>query len=109
MGITRTELFTSKQNEFAQIAKVFGHPARLAILEVLLKSNTCICGDLVEELGLAQSTISQHLKELKTANIIKGNIKGTSVCYCINEEKWFELKANFNELFDRYPNPKDCC
>jgi DNA-binding transcriptional ArsR family regulator len=109
MGITRTELFTSKQNEFAQIAKVFGHPARLAILEVLLKSNTCICGELVEELGLAQSTISQHLKELKAADIIKGSIIGTSVCYCINEEKWFELKAIFNELFDRYPHPKECC
>jgi DNA-binding transcriptional ArsR family regulator len=109
MGITRSDLFTEKQNEFAQIAKVFGHPARLAILEVLLRSNTCICGDLVEELGLAQSTISQHLKELKHAEIIKGNIECTSVCYCINEEKWYELKGIFNELFDRYPNPKDCC
>jgi len=109
MGVTRTDLFTEKQNEFAQIAKVFGHPARLAILEFLLKSQTCICGDLVEVLGLAQATISQHLKELKTAEIIKGNIEGTSVCYCINEEKWYELKVIFNELFDRYPNSKDCC
>jgi len=109
MGITRTDLFTEKQNEFAKVAKVFGHPARLAILEYLLKSDTCICGDLVEELGLAQSTISQHLKELKSAEIIKGNIEGTSVCYCINEEKWYELKMIFNELFDRFPRSKDCC
>lgn len=109
MGITRSDLFTEKQNEFSKIAKVFGHPARLAILEYLLQSQSCICGDLVEELGLAQPTISQHLKELKNAEIIKGTIEGTSVCYCINEEKWYELKAAFNELFDRYPRTKDCC
>lgn len=109
MGVTRSDLFTEKQNEFAQIAKVFGHPARLAILEYLLTSETCICGDLVEELGLAQATISQHLRELKTAQIIKGNIEGTSVCYCINKEKWYELKVIFNELFDRYPKSNNCC
>ena len=111
MGITRSDLFTEKQNELAQIAKVFGHPARLAILEYLLKSNTCICGDLVEELGLAQATISQHLKELKNAEIIKGNIEGTSVCYCINAEKWAEIKSIFNTLFDRFPKTPDnnCC
>ncbi|MBZ9627221.1 metalloregulator ArsR/SmtB family transcription factor [Psychroflexus sp. CAK57W] len=109
MGVTRSDLFTEKQNEFSKIAKVFGHPARLAILDYLLKSQTCICGDLVEELGLAQATISQHLKELKNAEIIKGNIEGTSVCYCINEEKWYELKLVFNELFDRYPSSNDCC
>lgn len=109
MGVTRSDLFTEKQNEFSKIAKVFGHPARLAILEYLLKSQTCICGDLVEELGLAQATISQHLKELKTAEIIKGTIEGTSVCYCINEDKWHELKGIFNELFDRYPSANECC
>ncbi|WP_127845604.1 ArsR/SmtB family transcription factor [Psychroflexus aestuariivivens] len=111
MGITKSDLFTDKQNEFARIAKVFGHPARLAILEYLLKSETCICGDLVEELGLAQATISQHLRELKTAEIIKGNIEGTSICYCINAKKWIEIKSIFNALFDRYPEnvDDDCC
>jgi len=110
MGITRTDLFSKQQNEFAQIAKVFGHPARLAILEYLLASETCICGDLVDELGLAQATISQHLRELKTAEIIQGNIEGASVCYCINAEKWLEIKSVFNDLFDRFPStPNDCC
>ena len=86
MGITKSDIFTKEQNEIATIAKVIGHPARVAILQYLFKKNTCICGELVEEIGLAQPTISQHLKELKSAQIIKGSIDGTSVCYCINEE-----------------------
>lgn len=111
MGITKTALFTTQQNEFAQIAKVFGHPARLAIIEYLLETKTCICGDLVDELGLAQATISQHLRELKKTGIIQGTIEGTSTCYCIAPEKWEEIKNLFITLFDKYPSTadQDCC
>jgi len=110
MGISKTNLFTDQQNEFAQLAKVLGHPARLAIIDHLLRANTCICGDLVDELGLAQATISQHLRELKKMGIIQGNIEGNAVCYCINSEKWQEIKNLFMDFFDRYPvNEDDCC
>lgn len=95
MGVTKTEIFTAEQNKIAAIAKVLGHPARIAILQFILKSESCICGDLVQEIGLAQPTISQHLKELKNIGLIKGNIEGTSVCYCINEVVW---KASRNIL-----------
>jgi predicted transcriptional regulator len=105
MGVTKTNLFTEEQNTFAQIGKVFSHPARVAILEHLLKMNSCINSNLVEELGLAQATISQHLKELKTIGIIKGTVEGVSMSYCINEEKWLEFKAVFENFFDQHT----CC
>ena len=92
MGLTKSEIFTDSQNKIATMAKAFAHPARVAILQHLFNTNTCICGDLVDEIGLAQATISQHLKELKNLDLIKGSIEGTSVCYCINEEKWDEMK-----------------
>lgn len=98
MGLTKTELFSKEQNELAGIAKALAHPARIAILQHLVKINACICGDLVEETGLAQPTVSQHLKELKTAGIIQGTIEGTSICYCINPEVW----RNYRELFARF-------
>ena len=98
MGITKSEIFTDAQNEIAALAKAFAHPARVAILHQLFKSETCICGDLVDEIGLAQATISQHLKELKNLGLIKGNIEGTSVCYCINEERWEEMKEIFSSF-----------
>ena len=91
MGVTKTEIFTDSQNEIATITKVFAHPARVAILDHLFKANTCICGDLVDEIGLAQATISQHLKELKSIGVIKGNIEGTRVCYCIDTENWTQI------------------
>ncbi|MEM9338095.1 MAG: metalloregulator ArsR/SmtB family transcription factor [Bacteroidota bacterium] len=97
MGITKTDLFTEKQNELALFAKAFAHPARIAILEHLLKSKQCINSDLVKELGLAQATISQHLKELKNIGLIKGSIDGTSMCYCIDSVKWNEVE---NQLID---------
>jgi DNA-binding transcriptional ArsR family regulator len=109
MGITKTEFFTEAQNELALIAKVLGHPARIAILQHLLKVNTCICGDLVEEIGLAQPTISQHLKELKSIGLIKGSIEGTSVCYCINGDRWHQIQQLLEELFKSYQAPASCC
>ncbi len=108
MGITKTEIFTEKQNRLAVIAKVLGHPARIAILQHLIKENTCICGDLVNEIGLAQPTISQHLKELKKIGIIKGNVEGTSVCYCIDSDNWKEVASLFENLFGAFKEVENC-
>ncbi len=110
MGVTKTNLFTAEQNELAKVAKAIAHPARVAILQYLLKTNTCINGDLVQELGLAQATISQHLRELKEIGIIQGTIEGVSVCYCIDPSKWAEVQGLFHSLFDQYANPStNCC
>ena len=111
MGVTKSDLFTDEQNQLAQIARVLAHPARIAIIQYLLKSNTCINGHLVQEIGLAQATISQHLRELKEVGIIQGTIEGASVSYCIHHEKWTEIKGLFNGFFDQYspPAPTDCC
>ena len=108
MGVTKTDLFTEEQNNIASLAKALAHPARIAILEYLLESRTCINGDLVQELGLAQATISQHLRELKNIGLIQGTIEGVSVCYCIEPNKWKEVKLLFHQLFDKFPLP-ECC
>jgi DNA-binding transcriptional ArsR family regulator len=111
MGITKTDLFTKSQNDLAQVAKAFAHPARVAIIQHLLKANACINGDLVCELGLAQATVSQHLRELKDIGIIQGTIEGTRMNYCINPERWKEIKTQFTEIFDQgdFQNPENCC
>jgi len=109
MGTTKSEIFSAEQNQIATIAKAFAHPARVAILQQLFKLDACICGDLVEEIGLAQPTISQHLKELKNLGLIKGNVEGTSVCYCINEEVWQETKQLFTTFLNQDINLKDQC
>lgn len=109
MGATKTDLFTKKQNELAAMAKAIAHPARIAILQMIVKSNACICGDLVDELGLAQPTISQHLKELKQAGLIQGNIEGTSVCYCINPKVWQQYQEFFTGFFKELTVEYKCC
>ena len=109
MGLTKTEIFTEKQNRMATMLKAIAHPARIAIIQHLVKSQACICGDLVEELGLAQATISQHLKELKNVGLIKGTIDGTSVCYCIDGKVWNQYKSMFEAFFVNYVNKDDCC
>lgn len=110
MGVTKTDLFTLEQNELALLAKAFAHPARVAIVEHLLKANACINSDLVDELGLAQATISQHLRELKNIGIIQGTIEGVSVNYCINTKKWEEVKSLFNQLFNSIScDNSSCC
>jgi DNA-binding transcriptional ArsR family regulator len=86
MGMSKTEEFSLKQNQISNLAKALGHPARIAILEVLMKKEDCICGDIVDELPLAQPTVSQHLKELKNAGLIKGSIEGNKVGYCIDQK-----------------------
>jgi len=108
MGITKTEHFTTTQNELAILAKAMGHPARIAIIKYLLKTDSCICGDIVNELPLAQPTVSQHLKELKNAGLIKGNIEGNTICYCLNEEGFNKLKGFF-ETITSYLTTKECC
>ncbi len=111
MGISKTQLFEDKQNKMAVLAKALGHPARLAILEYLLNYKTCICNDLVNELPLSQSTVTQHLKELKQIGLIKGEIEGPKVNYCIDEKVWGEAKDMFISLFARFvaDNDCDCC
>lgn len=86
MGATKTEHFSAQQNEIAALMKALGHPARVAIIEYLLKVDKCICGDIVEELPLAQPTVSQHLRELRSVDLIQGNVEGNAICYCVNKE-----------------------
>jgi predicted transcriptional regulator len=111
MGVTKSELFSDVQNDLALSAKAFAHPARVAILQHLLKTNACINGDLVQELGLAQATISQHLRELKDIGIVQGTIEGSRVNYCINPLRWNEIKDQFNQIFDQYNacSEGECC
>lgn len=110
MGVTKSDLFSVEQNELATYAKVLAHPARIAIIQFLLNSNTCCNTNLVEDLGLAQATISQHLRELKQAGIIQGTVEGVSVNYCINPEQWHHVKDLFTDLFESYQTPTctDC-
>ena len=107
MGITKTQIFDSKQNKLASIFKVLAHPARLAILQYVSTQPSCICNDIVEEIGLAQPTISQHLKELKSIDLIKGEIEGKKVCYCINLKKWKEIQELLNSFFNK--TKFNCC
>lgn len=108
MGVTKTREFTKSQNELAILAKAIGHPARIAILQFLIQSKSCVCGAIVDELPLSQSTVSQHLKELKNAGLIKGDIDGPSVCYCIDERAWNRARKLIGEMFDSYQG-QDCC
>ncbi|WP_295792789.1 metalloregulator ArsR/SmtB family transcription factor [Mucilaginibacter sp.] len=109
MGLTKTEIFTDEQNRLAVMLKALAHPARIAILQQIINANACICGDLSIELGLAQATISQHLKELKTAGLIQGTIEGVSVCYCIEPKNWEMLKQQLNSFLNLVDVKANCC
>lgn len=98
MGLTKTETYSQKELSLAKYAKALSHPARIAILQLLIKKRTCICGDIVDDLPIAQSTVSQHLKALKEAGLIKGEIEGTSVCYCIDQKEWKKASIVLAEL-----------
>ena len=98
MGITKVEGFSEKTTRMAETLKAVGHPARLSILEFLVKSPSCICGDIVDELPLAQSTVSRHLSELKKVGLIKGEITGSAVCYCLDENAWNEVTSWFSGM-----------
>ncbi|MEY4627677.1 MAG: hypothetical protein RLZZ595_3 [Bacteroidota bacterium] len=110
MGASKTEAYANKELTLAKYAKALSHPARVAILNVLLKKQSCICGDIVDELPLSQSTVSQHLKELKEAGLIKGDIDGVSVCYCIDEKEWKKASVLLNGFMEMFKgNKADCC
>jgi predicted transcriptional regulator len=109
MGTTKTEIYTTEQNELAAMFKAMAHPARIAILQSLLKRNECVCGGLVEELGLAQATVSQHLKELKTAGLIQGTVEGTRVCYCIHPETWEKYRLSLSAFLRQSSVQSTCC
>ena len=98
MGTTKSDLFTQAQNEIASVLKAIAHPARIAILEYLIQVDTCICGDIVNELPLAQPTISQHLKELKNAGLIRGNVEGTAICYCVDKDAIARIQTYFSGI-----------
>ena len=107
MGATKSYEFSVKDNKLAKIAKALAHPARIAILNLLAKRQACVCGDIVDELPLSQSTVSQHLKELKDAGLMKGDIAGARVCYCIDEKEWKLAQQSLNKLFDSFKG--NCC
>ena len=109
MGASKTEHFTEIQNQIATMTKALGHPARIAIMEFLMKVDSCICGDIVNQLPLAQPTVSQHLRELKNAGLIKGNIEGTAICYCIDENALEVLQHYFAGITKGLENKKNNC
>ena len=109
MGLSKSEKFDDQQNELADIAKAIGHPARIAILQFLIESKSCVCGDIVEHLPLSQSTVSQHLKALKEAGMIKGDIDGPSVCYCIHPERWQQAQQSLLSFFESFDTKSTSC
>ena len=109
MGATKSYEFDIKENTLAKYAKALAHPARIAILKLLASKQACQCGDIVDELPLSQSTVSQHLKELKEAGLITGEIEGARVCYCIDAKEWKVAQAMLNQLFDNYKGTTGCC
>jgi DNA-binding transcriptional ArsR family regulator len=108
MGLTKAEEFTKTQNELASLAKALAHPARIAIIQFLAKRKSCVCGDIVEELPLSQSTVSQHLKELKKIGLIKGDIEGPTVCYCIDAKALSKIKKSLSGLLEEIEQV-NCC
>lgn len=109
MGVTKTERFTQEQNDIAILLKALAHPARIAIIEYLLSVDSCICNDIVDEIKLAQPTVSQHLKELKNAGIIQGEIDGKSICYCINPESFKKMEHFIDQIFHKIHQQNNCC
>lgn len=109
MGVTKTILYTDRQNILASLLKAIAHPARIAIIQYIINQKACICNDIVEELGLAQATISQHLKELKKIGLIQGTIEGKSICYCIDEKRWKEIQIEFTTFFNQELSTTTCC
>lgn len=107
MGASNLNLHSSQQIEIAALAKVLSHPARVAILQYISKQESCICGDIVEEIGLSQPTISQHLQVIRQAGLLKGTFEGKSICYCLDIERFKELQHLFNQFFNT--TTANCC
>ena len=110
MGLSKSDEFSLRDNVLASFAKALSHPARVAIVRLLIKKNSCVCGDIVDELPLSQSTVSQHLKELKESGIIKGEISGPKTCYCIDEKNWEQMQKLWVGFYDSFtPEKSQCC
>lgn len=109
MGATNTEHYSDQLNGIANIAKALGHPARIAILQHLLSVEGCICGNIVDVLPISQPTVSQHLTALKKAGLIKGNIQGNSICYCINEDAINTFYQYIQTIKSKIVNKNNCC
>jgi len=109
MGATKSDIFTTEQNQVAEMAKVLGHPARIAILQYLATQDSCVCGSIVNEIGLAQATVSQHLKALKEAGFIQGSLDGVSMCYCINTKHLETVNRLLSSLLNTCCEPSNCC
>ena len=109
MGLTKSDEFALRDNRIARYAKALGHPARVAILRLLVQRQACVCGDIVDELPISQSTVSQHLKELKEAGLIKGEIDGPRICYCINEKEWDAARSAITEFMNAFAANNACC
>lgn len=107
MGASKLDIYSERINKMAIIAKVFAHPARLAILQYISKQESCICNDIVDEIGLSQPTISQHLKVINDAGLLKGNFEGKSICYCLNLERFQEFQTELNSFFNK--TKSNCC
>ena len=107
MGASKLNIYDNEINDMAKIAKVFSHPARIAILQFISTQNSCICNDIVDEVGLAQATISQHLKVINDCGLLKGTFEGKSVCYCLNIERFQDIQAYFNSFFEQ--TKSNCC
>lgn len=108
MGITKKELFTDEDLKLVELFKALSNPARLTIVKFLLNIESCFSGDIVNEIPLSQSTVSQHLKELKKAGIIKGRTQGKNVSYCINAENWNKYENHLMDLFENKIEILDC-
>jgi len=112
MAINRRSEFEKSQQELADFAKALSHPARVAILKALAQKDSCVCGEIVELLPLAQSTVSQHLKELLNAGLITGTVDGPKSCYCINWKTFAQFEKTFNRFFHKtksYEEKRQCC
>lgn len=109
MALNKKGMFEEIDQELAEFAKAIAHPARIAILKVLAEKNSCICGEIVEVIPLAQATVSQHLKELKNAGLIQGSISGPKSCYCLNHSKFIKFQEAFNALFLHLESQNNTC
>ena len=107
MGASKSDIYCKEITTMAAMAKVFAHPARVAILQYISKQDSCICNDIVDEIGLSQPTISQHLKVINNAGLLKGNFIGKSICYCLNVERFQEFQSSLNSFFDK--TKSNCC
>jgi len=109
MAAHKRAQFTAAEQQVAIIAKALGHPARVAILQLLAQRHSCVCGELVLELPISQSTVSQHLKELKAAGLVQGDIDGPRVCYCINPDGWARARQLLGDLLVALPAGNCAC